>query len=985
MKRICLKFILFVSVMFSTTYMHADDYTDDAAEVDYYVPGILANDAMQMVNFLLCFFQKTNGSTFIDKGAYAALVDEAKCETASGADAASEGAAASGGSSAGGGGGAAGAENAVEEVTYTPGIFQNVTSGNTATGKGWVDLSLDVGGPAEVPVKAYVSSVISADKSATNRFGTFTMRYDLRNKQVVSGVFPVADLQINAGYLKVDGSTIEYREDGLQYPPRIIKVDLADPNNQQGYLQSIARTETGGGSRTFAVKHKVTVNEGANRYCQKFDGAQEYTNSATGPVATGSELSQSAFQTIIDDTTGAGGYVSTDGGTSSTLTGEHCWDTRKSQAKRVVYRYGTYKNSDGSRASLTNPSMSLEANGTDNAALGTNRIYSHASYWGVHLDKAFRSSVTDSTIFRNQRSAADTKSYSLRKNYLEIEKNTRQYLSLNQLGGVGFQFHVEGFKNDSNFRTKLNALGFPIAGACTKAGGNCPEYSGTITVSGSTVTFKATHGMDWGQNIMPFKLNTPITFTAANWTAQMIDSGYGRRMHFWDPDSHQSYTIPYLAFGTIDSSTPASQVRTRVRTKIDIDTLNTELGTDPLLCIRECIGATEMNAAITAAFTAVETEASPGVLNTSPYKAVGPYFPVTAYYDSNGGGTKDGSESDIQKGSYNNIGGVLENDAVSYSVNSGKLREGTSGSTFLEYSNSNQVLVDAREHGDALSNYRYYVKPDNTYANNWHQSFGYSFHMRAFKGSTANKNALKCDLDSNDDARGYDVRYRATSTAGGFNANDSLLSSGTNYLCDYKIWEGAIDTTYEIRIKQKPDYRLYSNTDSAFVNVSAPQKVLFTVPAETEITYNFRGTDEDFIDLEGQKFKLKFEGYGELHNIPGRVVNTCTGDILGRYVNGWNQCYRYIHEFIIPDGTVLTNLDGGDELKVRALRGDEFLKKLSSIPAGVSYTATAADLPDASNLQNLFSGANAIGDVPSTVLNNGEPSVIHGETVVAPQ
>ena len=978
MKRICLKIILFVSVIFSTAYMHADDYTDDAAEVDFYVPGILANDAMQMVNFLLCFFQKTNGSTFIDKGAYAALVDEAKCETASGADAASEGAAASGGSSAGGGGGA-GAENAVEEVTYTPGIFQNVTSGNTATGKGWVDLLLDVGAPQKVPVKAYVSSVISADKSATNRFGTFTMRYDLRNKQAVSGVFPVANLQLNAGYLKVDGSTIEYREDGLQYPPRIIKVDLADSNNQQGYLQSIVGTNDGSNERTFAVKHKVTVNEGANRYCQKFDGAQEYTNSASGPVTTGSELSESDFQTIITNVTSGGGYVNTDGGTSATITGEHCWDTRKSQAKRVVYQYGTYKNADGSRANLTNPSMSLEANGTDNPALGTNRIYSHASYWGVHLDKAFRSTVTDSTIFRNQRSSADTKSYSLRKNYIEIEKNTRQYLSLNQLGGVSFQTHVQGFKDDTNFRTKLNALGFPIAGSCNAAQGNCPEYSGNITVDGTTVRFTATHGMDWGQNILPFELNTPITFTAANWTTQMINSGYGRRMHFWDPDSHQSYTVPYLAFGTVDSSTPASQVRTRIREKIDIDTLNTDLGTDPLLCIRECIGATEMNAAISAAFTAVATSASPGVLNTSPYKAVGPYFPVTAYYDSNGGGTKDGSESDIQKGRYNNIGGVLENDAVSYTVSSGKLREGTSGSTFLEYSNANAALVDARQHGDNLSNYRYYVKPDNTYADNWHQSFGWSFHMRAFKGSTANKNALKCDA-SGGNARGYDVRYRATSTAGGFDANDSLLSAGTNYLCDYKIWEGAIDTTYEIRIKQMPDYRLYSNTDSAFVNVSPPEKVLFTVPPASEITYNFTNTD-----LEGKKFKLKFEGYGELHNLPGRVVNTCTGDILGRYVNGWNPCYRYIHEFIIPNGTVLTNLSGGDDLKVRALRGDEFLEKLSSIPAGVSYTATAADLPAASNLQNLFSGANAIGDVPSTVLNNGDPSVIHGETVVAPQ
>ena len=982
MKKVYLKFILFLSIIFTTAYMHADDYTDDATEVDYYVPGILANDAMQMVNFLLCFFQKTNGSTFIDKGAYVALIDEAKCETASGADAASEGAAATGGSAAAGGGGA-GAENAVEEVTYTPGIFQNITSGNTATGKGWVDLLIDVGAPSKVPVKAYVSSVISADKSATNRFGTFTMRYDLRNKQAVSGIFPVANTQLNAGYLKVDGSTIEYLENDIKVPPRSIKVDLADPNNQQGYLQSVVRTRDGGTERMFAVKHKVTVDEGNNRYCQKFDGAQEYTLGATGPQTLGSAIAEGNFQTILTTVTGNGGYVDTDGGTSSTITGEHCWDTRKSQAKRVVYRYGTYKNSDGSRASLTNPSMSLEANPTDNPGLNNN-IYSHASYWGVHLDKAFRSTVTDSTVFRNQRSSSDTKSYSLRKNYIEIERNTRQYLSLNQLGGVSFQFHVEGFKNDSNFISKLNALGFPIAGACNATAGNCPEYSGTITVSGSTVTFKATHGMDWSQNIMPFKLNTPITFTAANWTTQMINSGYGRRLHFWDPDSHQGYTIPYLAFGTVDSTTPASQVRTRVRTKIDIDTLNTDLGGDSLLCIRECIGAAEMNSAIGAAFAAVANEDNPGVLNTSPYKPVGPYFPVTTYYDAyvptgdqNVGGASD--EPDIQKGRYNNIGGVLITDAVAYTVNSGKLREGTSGSIFLDYTNSNAALVDARQHGDDLSNFSFYVKPNSTYADNWQQRFGWSFHMMAFKGSTANINALKCDA-SGGNARGYSVKYRAKAAGGGFNENQSVLSAGTNYLCDYKIWEGAIDTTYEIRIKQMPDYRLYSNTDSAFVNVSPPEKVLFTVPAASEITYNFTNTD-----LEGQKFKLKFEGFGELHNIPGRVVNTCTGDVLGRYVNGWNPCYRYVHEFIIPDGTVLTNLSGGETLKVRALRGDEFLEKLSSIPAGVAYTATSSDLPVESNLQNLYSGANSIGDVPTTVLNNGDPSVIHGETVVAPQ
>ena len=49
-KRIFLTFILIFNVN-----LFAADYDDDAAKVDFYVPGILANDAMSQVNFLLCF------------------------------------------------------------------------------------------------------------------------------------------------------------------------------------------------------------------------------------------------------------------------------------------------------------------------------------------------------------------------------------------------------------------------------------------------------------------------------------------------------------------------------------------------------------------------------------------------------------------------------------------------------------------------------------------------------------------------------------------------------------------------------------------------------------------------------------------------------------------------------------------------------------------------------------------------------------------
>ena len=81
--------IFFTSLIFflGSSSLYTQNYEQDANEVDFYVPGILANDAMQSVNFLLCFVENTNFQTFVDKGVYKALIDEAQCETADGADA----------------------------------------------------------------------------------------------------------------------------------------------------------------------------------------------------------------------------------------------------------------------------------------------------------------------------------------------------------------------------------------------------------------------------------------------------------------------------------------------------------------------------------------------------------------------------------------------------------------------------------------------------------------------------------------------------------------------------------------------------------------------------------------------------------------------------------------------------------------------------------------------------------------------------------
>ena len=50
-----LKIVLLALVaFFNANVLFTQTYNQDADEVDFYVPGILANDAMESVNFLIC-------------------------------------------------------------------------------------------------------------------------------------------------------------------------------------------------------------------------------------------------------------------------------------------------------------------------------------------------------------------------------------------------------------------------------------------------------------------------------------------------------------------------------------------------------------------------------------------------------------------------------------------------------------------------------------------------------------------------------------------------------------------------------------------------------------------------------------------------------------------------------------------------------------------------------------------------------------------
>ena len=93
---------------------------------------------------------------------------------------------------------------------------------------------------------------------------------------------------------------------------------------------------------------------------------------------------------------------------------------------------------------------------------------------------------------------------------------------------------------------------------------------------------------------------------------------------------------------------------------------------------------------------------------------------------------------------------------------------------------------------------------------------------------------------------------------------------------------------------------------------------------------------------------------------------------------------RYISRFTLPDGSTLT--DSADtQYQVKALNGEEWLSEAPASIGVYTYTASTADLVPDTVMKNLGeSSDNAIGATPTTLINGGEPVVVHGELVCDP-
>ena len=174
----------------------------------------------------------------------------------------------------------------------------------------------------------------------------------------------------------------------------------------------------------------------------------------------------------------------------------------------------------------------------------------------------------------------------------------------------------------------------------------------------------------------------------------------------------------------------------------------------------------------------------------------------------------------------------------------------------------------------------------------------------------------ECDKEQDGTYRDFNPRY-ADSTAKRY--------------CQQKLWnpDSDVDTFYNVSIETNRNYEIYES-DGTKVVFDARQTFNLVLPDDAE----------KFGKDAGKKFRLDYQG-SHLGGIPGNVINKETGENLGEWVREWKDEYRWVQRFVIPDGTILTSRTSDKTVKVKALRGEEWLLKrddaIGSMPALLDY------------------------------------------------
>ena len=1033
-----MKNIFTLILVLGASFSQSAAYDEDLS--NYYVQGQDLNRGMAFINGFMCIVRNVVGKgELINDGKYNANVTSGLCSfDPRNQDDQNAGQIKSAAASA------TATQETAEIVSYVDVIADVKRASNTApvTAQMWSSQNLGSTDPSKLPLNIMydfsISKVPCSSTVTTNcsRFGNTSLSYSYvaaaDNLETINPNFTGLNMTrgktIGMGTIVTTDNSITYRAHQGAAGANLTLTSSADGNVVKGVyetLRSAMLPTLGVGYGNFAIQRKFYTDYSNDIHCEKFDKAStliyknaEYdfmTSEKRGPTVKsgflaadmGSVAAVYNSANITDLTAYWTQYII---GTGQDFS-EKCYSIEKTDAIKNVYRYGVYTQA-GERFDLEQKAFPISATPSDSGA-EFKQMNSYASEHGVYLEHRYRPYVTSSTEWRNSAhdatAAEKAKTYKLEQNFLRAEKRTTTYISLDDIHKQEIQFWF----NDSNFNTEYKNLGFCGNDGKDKDDNNCtfvPEYIGyydkdlngldgdsntkggfvftaTFACSGSGCTATTLAASDYKQ------------FEISQWLATMKKT-YGsyediRSMHFWNRDTHSSLDVRKQSLQNPSSNTEANGIRIVRHEQIPVSDLPATLH-----CFERCMDPTKVNTTYDALLTAAANikanpatqswecangtnlnGASPNCASArsaaaNPYADVGPYV-KTSELNGSGALEFDWDNNGSVDYTWSNaagywMDGIRDSQKVTFTTSAGKIycaNNCSQNNTELTFNSTNSTkLSAAQDLYSYLSGARIQLA-DRTDNANW----GLWMDNLVAPTELSNAQCVKTYNYANNTNSEYE--YRA--------GWDSSEQQELRY-CINQIRE-KVTTSYSVRLEANPRYVL---TDAGTpVPFSSPKTLVLEIPETGTVAANYPASER------GKKYRLHFQGFGQLHGIPGDVWNVDTGIKQGSFVNAWSGSFRHISRFIIPDGTLLTDPESNIQYKVKALNGEAYLlgKSISAVKSTLGVTDIPYDndavIAGTDVLKDLTTSTSAdyIGAYPatSTLINTGNACAVDGNFVTS--
>ena len=1021
-----MKKLFLVSLFLGAISIHAQSSDFDSATTDTWVAGNPANEAVSIVNEIICFLKNATGpnvTDFLGKK-FKSVVYMDECEQSSGGRELDASRGTGGSSESDSSNNANNAEEKKDSMIVINDVATRASDSDPIVSKAWVYMpDTDGGGGFDsFDRNIYLENTITSGVSTDNPYGAFSMSYTMTNAEVAwAGTLP-ADSTVGEGYLNVSGSKAEFMERTFMSSEMQAYADFSQTEEGDVKGVIVKGGEAGAGptgAAMFKAYYAFNVDKSENLYCEKLLSAEKISFDQNGLLTAANQDAIITGPTAAIKPTIGNALTESELATAGLSTDPKCLSTAASTKKKSVWQYGVY-NQAGTE--YTGATATRKAPFPIYDIAGSKELRGYASHWGVHVDYEVTDAEALAADWKNEQDSTDTSTYKLSKSYGKLEKYTNSFLSLNEIHKVRVRLYI-GWANSNAEKTKFANLGFVDT-----------DWDGTDNTLGTADDAYERYEGYWDKNLGKFCFDTkvswrrttdniiPLTgtcssstnssntsgavvvFSGTEWFTQMGD---WHRIYLFSPESGTDYVIRKNTTDNPTSKTSANGIKVQSREWVDIETVSD----GNFICLKHCPTVAGVNATAKQALDAIVAGSGTGP-HDSPYDAtIGAHFKQTDYEAPSTDGQindfwSNGSHYTFNVGDYWNEASVYINDASNsddvalYRIEGGKFYQGTTASASNEVTWSSSVLTTEVNEAQAkiVDGQAIYagMKLDNLLSNHsmkmtdWSTShpsrtrnMGWAIESGFLVENTPdNRNALQCDRTG--DPLAYHKfgnnkdHPRIVTTKG--------ASATAMRLCYNKIREGFEGSYYRFYLKPRAQWTI--KTGGQIVNFFKPEIMYFdTSQINTPVLEQASGIqDRD----KNKIIRLEFSGARQLWGLPGGVWDFCKDQALGDQVPNWNgECYRYIDRFIIPDGLNINTLpDGsGTSYKVKALGIDEFLTPTSN-PANIGTMfdgLTKSLLPSETNLKNMGpdGGSNSIGTKPadSELEGSGKAQVIHGKKV----